>query len=166
MNKSIFRSKRSANGLWMLLMLVSSLLMFEACTIQPFGRNSTAVTEEAGMQSKSKERKVSTKSVQPKSVMYRLEPLHAFTVREGEISFTVTSTGCTKVDDFSIETEVSGRECSVAIYRTKADRCRRAPTTVELKMAWDIGSRCSPASVTTRNPISKSGLGSRKTVYK
>ncbi len=155
-----------ASRIQVLSVLILATLCIQGCTLQPISSDSNEPSEEITMLSKPSE-KISAKSGKSSvTAMYRLEKLHAFAAQRGEISFTVTGTGCTSIEDFSIETEVEGGQCFVSIYRTKADRCRRAPALVNFKMAWDMGSRCTSGAVTTRNPMSSNKALGQKPVYK
>ncbi|HBS26927.1 MAG TPA: hypothetical protein DD827_07355 [Gammaproteobacteria bacterium] len=142
------------------------ILCIQGCTLQPTSSDSNESSEEITMLSKPSLKASAKGGKSSVAVMHRLEKLHAFSVHRGEINFTVTGTGCTSIEDFSIETEVDGGKCYVSVYRTKADRCRRAPAPVNLKMAWDMGNRCELGTVTTRNPMSSNEALDRKPVYK
>ena len=167
MNKPISNENRPQNGYWMLLLPGLASLLLGACSIQPTCNDPKATFEDKAMRSKSTGNKISDTTTQPKTAAgHRLEPLHAFAADAGEIAFSVTSTGCTRLDDFSIETDVSAGQCSVAIYRVRADRCRRAPTTIDLKMTWNLDNQCKPGAVTTSNPMIAGTPPHQKPVYK
>ena len=66
-----------------------------------------------------------------------LETLYGFSVTQSFIIFTVISTGCTKEQDFHLQTSVVPNGYDVSIIRDKPDRCRRAPMYQEITIPLD-----------------------------
>ncbi len=82
-----------------------------------------------------------------------LEPLLDYKVDAKQITVSVMSTGCTQVDDFSLEVSQVDGVCEIAIYRQRPDRCRRAPFPQTLILPWDALQRCGDAVVKVVNSV-------------
>ncbi len=76
------------------------------------------------------------------ATMSRLERLYSFTAEGDALTFAVVSTGCTRAEDFVVETRMENGACHVSIVRVRADRCRRAPHRVTLKKTWHPSAQC------------------------
>ena len=85
--------------------------------------------------------------------MQRLEPLQAVSVDAAGIHITVTTTGCTRSEHFQIEAEKNKDRCDIAIYRTKADLCRRSPMPVTLVLSWPEHLSCGDLPINVKNPV-------------
>ena len=76
------------------------------------------------------------------AAMSKLETLHAFSATPETLTFSVISTGCTRPEDFVVETRSVDGRCHVSILRIRPDRCRRAPYRVTLTRPWHPVSGC------------------------
>jgi hypothetical protein len=66
-----------------------------------------------------------------------LEVLYGFTLAQESIVITVVSTGCTKEEDFHLQTSSTPEGYDVSIMRIKRDRCRRAPMYQQIRIPLD-----------------------------
>ncbi len=78
-----------------------------------------------------------------------------------EVSFSATSTGCTRVEHFHIEHEVQEGVCQVTVIRDKPDRCRRAPFIANFSVPWEPPQACQATEVVFTNPIIDTGNDSQ-----
>jgi hypothetical protein len=81
------------------------------------------------------------------------ETLHQVSVETGEITFTVTGTGCTSEKDFELLI-APGEIPKVTVIRTRPDRCKRTPQPVSIKKPLIADGRILDAPITIRNPMS------------
>ena len=86
-----------------------------------------------------------------------IETLHQVSVETGEITFTVTGTGCTSEKDFELLIE-PGEISRVTVIRTRPDRCKRAPQPIRIKKPLTVDGRALDTPPDTpiiiRNPMS------------
>jgi hypothetical protein len=66
-----------------------------------------------------------------------MEVLYGFKLAAESIVITVVSTGCTREDDFHLQTSPTPEGYDVSIMRTKPDRCRRAPMYEQIRIPLD-----------------------------
>jgi len=83
-----------------------------------------------------------------------------------KLSFTVLSNGCTREDDFRIDSTEENDICAVTIVRTKPDLCRMATTPVPITVEWNQPAGCSNIVVTNplliTQPLKSGALPKRK----
>lgn len=66
-----------------------------------------------------------------------LETLYGFSIDPSGINFIVISNGCTKAEDFHMQTSSTPEGYDVSIFRKKPDRCRRVPMLKQITIPLD-----------------------------
>ncbi|ATQ42034.1 hypothetical protein [Caulobacter mirabilis] len=89
----------------------------------------------------------------PDAGMVELEPLLAASVAEGSLTIRLLSTGCTSKEAIAFFVEKSGGRHAVAFGRRKLDRCKAAPTPVDLTWSFEELGLPKGAWVAVVNPL-------------
>jgi len=79
------------------------------------------------------------------------EKVHHITASSKSILIGVNSTGCTKPQDFIIDTMIKGDQCLVTIYRIKPDVCKRATFKTDIELPWNQEKSCSNSNIVFKN---------------
>jgi secreted trypsin-like serine protease len=90
---------------------------------------------------------------EPNSNMNKLETLQDIDINRSGVEITVISTGCTAVGDFRMALAQRQDHIELGVYRTRPDRCRRAPKPITLLLPWDDDHRFPQQKVRILNPI-------------
>ncbi|MCP4323814.1 MAG: hypothetical protein GY787_18555 [Alteromonadales bacterium] len=93
-------------------------------------------------------------SPQAKMQVNSLAVIYGFNVTEKGLTFLVKSTGCTKENNFSLQTKyIDDKTRQISLYRTKRDLCRGMPTIISITLAFDDNNSDENSYVVV-NPIS------------
>lgn len=84
----------------------------------------------------------------------KIETLKRIGIKENHINIRVNSTGCTKSNDFIVNSEIKNNHCLVTIIRIKPDLCKRATYEIDLVINWNKNSACSLNKIEILNPLS------------
>ena len=76
--------------------------------------------------------------------------LHSLSTQEDSIVFEVTSYGCSRDDDFELQTE---GKTSITLIRKRADRCKRAPMAINVKRSLKENGLSLKQPFAVRNPF-------------
>jgi len=82
----------------------------------------------------------------------KMEPLQQIKIKDKQLVFNVLSTGCTRTDDFIIESQIVDQQCQLTIYRIKPDRCKRAAMPMTISLDWDKQKHCKKIDALLINP--------------
>ena len=88
---------------------------------------------------------------------YRMEKLVSLQLNEHRLSVGVVSTGCTRVEDFTIQYHESDEACEVAVYRTRRDLCRRRPFILKVELPFSPPKHCEGKPLRWLNAIEQQG---------
>lgn len=81
-----------------------------------------------------------------------VETLHSVRVEADTLHFSVTSHGCTRASDFQL-LKISQAPAQFSVIRIKQDRCRKAPSLLELSMPLNSGEESEAKRFELLNPF-------------
>ncbi len=68
------------------------------------------------------------------------------------LRFSVSSNGCTRPEDFSVEHSISGGRCEVTIVRHEADFCKKVSSIIDIELQWSLPTGCNGMEIDFMNP--------------
>lgn len=83
----------------------------------------------------------------------KLEKLYGIKISDSNLQINVLSTGCTKADDFKIDSKITEKTCEMSIYRIHPDLCKRAPIQETIQLSWDDYNHCKNATLDLKNEV-------------